>query len=298
NGGEGADLIHGMDGDDDLLGGEGNDSLYGDAGIDSLTGGDGDDFLDGGAGNDTALYRDAASAVTVDLRITAAQATGGAGSDTLTGIENLEGSAYADHLTGSTSGNILTGGDGNDVLDGRGGPDKLYGGDGADTFVFQPGAGGDRIFDFVPGVDKIDFTACGFTSFADVQAAMGPSNEGDATIAFGGVGFVQIIGVSVASLTASDFILAGSGGSSAPRVRFEEAQDSVIGAARIELAHDREALPGRIQLAGDDGDGFGRLLDAGLFSAATLDGLPGDEGVAVHTGWIDWHAAAYDQLMI
>jgi serralysin len=41
-----------------------------------------------------------------------AQATGGSGSDTLTSIENLIGSAYADRLTGNTGANSLGGGAG------------------------------------------------------------------------------------------------------------------------------------------------------------------------------------------
>jgi serralysin len=40
--------------------------------------------------------------------VSTAQATGGSGSDTLTSIENLIGSAYADKLTGNSGANSLS----------------------------------------------------------------------------------------------------------------------------------------------------------------------------------------------
>ena len=46
----------------------GADQLYGGDGDDQLVGGEGDDLLDGtGSGQDSAIYSDAASAVTIDL---------------------------------------------------------------------------------------------------------------------------------------------------------------------------------------------------------------------------------------
>ena len=105
--------------------------LSGLAGNDTLEGGDGDDTLDGGAGNDTASYADAAGGVTVSLaRHGAAQNTGGAGTDTLIGIENLTGSAFDDTLTGDAGDNVLGGRAGNDTLNGGAGNDTLDGGDG------------------------------------------------------------------------------------------------------------------------------------------------------------------------
>jgi Ca2+-binding RTX toxin-like protein len=62
-------------------------------------------------------------------------------------------------IAGSDGNDTLTGGDGNDVLDGRGGIDTLFGGAGGDTFVFgdKIQADGDKVMDFVHGVDKLDF---------------------------------------------------------------------------------------------------------------------------------------------
>jgi Ca2+-binding RTX toxin-like protein len=80
-----------------------------------VDGGTGNDTLNGGLGIDTASYASAASAVTVSLALTSAQATGGSGTDTLTGFENLTGSAYNDILIGAAGANTLAGGKGDDT---------------------------------------------------------------------------------------------------------------------------------------------------------------------------------------
>jgi Ca2+-binding RTX toxin-like protein len=110
---------------ENLIGSSFNDNLTGNAAANVLSGGDGNDVLDGAAGNDTASYAGAASAVTVSLALTGAQVTGGAGTDTLIGIENLVGSALADNLTGSAVANNINGGAGADVLTGAGGADAI-----------------------------------------------------------------------------------------------------------------------------------------------------------------------------
>ena len=46
----------------------------------------------------------------------------------------------------------------------------LFGEAGADTFVFEHGTGGDVIGDFQHGVDKIDLSAIGYTTFAQLQS--------------------------------------------------------------------------------------------------------------------------------
>ncbi|OYU33883.1 MAG: hypothetical protein CFE35_17885 [Novosphingobium sp. PASSN1] len=108
-----------------LIGNSGNNTLTGLGGNDLLDGGAGDDTLDGGGDIDTASYANAASGVTVSLALAGAQVTGGAGTDTLIGIENLTGSAFSDSLTGNGDSNIL---------DGRGGIDSMAGGFGDDIY--------------------------------------------------------------------------------------------------------------------------------------------------------------------
>ena len=63
-----------------------------------------------------------------------------AAGDTLTGIENLRGSAHADTLTGDGNANVLEGGAGADRLYGGGGDDTLEGGGGYDDLYGNAGA--------------------------------------------------------------------------------------------------------------------------------------------------------------
>lgn len=164
----GSDSLLGGSGNDTLIGAEGADSLYGGDDNDLLYGGQGDtggDLLDGGAGIDTADYSFSSGAVNIDLS-TGSGSGGDAQGDTLTGIEIVVGSGFADTLAGSTFGDSLfggagadsiSGGAGNDVLDGGTGNDTLIGGAGNDTlsggagedrFVLMDGGGADRISGF------------------------------------------------------------------------------------------------------------------------------------------------------
>ena len=181
-------VLDGGAGNDTLWGGAGNDTLTGGVGNDVLLGGAGSDKLTGGDGVDTASYSDATSAVTVNLGLTGAQATGGSGSDTLTTVENLTGSNFNDKLTGSSADNVLdgglgddslVGGAGNDVLHGGVGNDNLNGGDGNDVYSYTAlnqdvGAGqadtlvaavGDRV-DFSVDLDKSFLKIGGQSLFA------------------------------------------------------------------------------------------------------------------------------------
>ncbi|PMZ83716.1 MULTISPECIES: nidogen-like domain-containing protein, partial [unclassified Pseudomonas] len=96
--------------------------------------GAGNNILNGAAGIDTASYAYATAAVTANLGLTIAQATGGSGSDTLLNFENLTGSNYNDRLTGNAAANTLSGGLGSDQLNGAAGADRLIGGDGSDLY--------------------------------------------------------------------------------------------------------------------------------------------------------------------
>lgn len=151
-GGDGNDTLRGGAGKDVLIGGAGNDTLNGGSDDDKLFGGDGDDVLQGGNGNDmieggagidTVSYVSATSGVTVNLVLTRAQDTKGAGIDTINGVENIFGSYYDDVLTGDSHNNTLIGGAGNDILSGAMGNDRLEGGDGNDTL--SGGSGDDTL---------------------------------------------------------------------------------------------------------------------------------------------------------
>jgi Ca2+-binding RTX toxin-like protein len=100
--------------------------------------------LDGGEGEDTISYATAlgggvrANLSTTDISVNAvnivalradAQAGGDSGTDTLvSGIENVDGSPFADVLVGDQTANRLSGADGDDILVGRDGNDRLDGG--------------------------------------------------------------------------------------------------------------------------------------------------------------------------
>jgi Ca2+-binding RTX toxin-like protein len=75
--------------------------------------------------------------VAVGLATTAAQATGGSGSDTLYNVENLIGSNNADRLTGNAGANQLEGYAGNDTIDGGAGNDSMAGGYNSDTYYVR-----------------------------------------------------------------------------------------------------------------------------------------------------------------
>ncbi|WP_312996590.1 retention module-containing protein [Pseudomonas sp.] len=166
--GSGNNVINAGDGNDVLSAGSGNNEMHGGAGNDLLYSGAGNDLLDGGTGSDTASYAHATAAVTVNLDLLGAQNTLGAGTDTLTGIENLLGSNFNDSLTGDANNNVINGGLGNDFLNGGAGDDLLIGGmgnntltggAGADTFQWLKGnSGHDLITDFTPGTDKLDLS--------------------------------------------------------------------------------------------------------------------------------------------
>src|SRR6185437_10604096 len=132
---------------------------------DTLEGTAGNNVLAGAAGNDTVSYAQATAGannqgVTVNLALTTAQNTIRAGTDTLSGFENLTGSQFNDTLTGTSANNTLTGLSGDDTLTGAGG---------SDTFVFLPGFGKDTITDFTAGPNSgpHDLIALDHTIFAD-----------------------------------------------------------------------------------------------------------------------------------
>jgi Ca2+-binding RTX toxin-like protein len=144
----GIEQVYGSAFGDTFVGDAGAERFLGLGGNDTLTGGAGDDLLDGGTGVDTVLYLTAPSAVVVDLAT--GKASGGGGSDTLIGIEQVSSGAYADTLTGDGAANALRAGDGNDVLVGAGGNDQLFGESGEDRLE---GGSGDDSLDGGAGLD-------------------------------------------------------------------------------------------------------------------------------------------------
>ena len=102
--------------DNIIIGGSKNDKIYGKGGKDTLSGNAGNDKLFGNASNDS-----------------------------------LVGGDGKDYLNGDNGADILRAGTGNDTLWGGAGNDSLYGGDGNDVFIYKPGEGTDKIFDYSSG---------------------------------------------------------------------------------------------------------------------------------------------------
>lgn len=175
HGGDGSDLIRGGDGQDEIYGeadddvfhggprkdflhgGEGNDELFGDEGGDHFYPGPGDDLVDDRVNDeiehDIVDFAGAEAGVTVDL---AAGSAAGQGADILIGIDDVEGTQFADTIRGDAHRNRLEGEEGDDLIAGRGGPDYLGGGQGDDTV---DGDEGDddlqgEVVDGGPGYDR------------------------------------------------------------------------------------------------------------------------------------------------
>ncbi len=169
DGGDGDDLLRGLDandsisggdGDDELFGGNGNDTLKGGPGIDILAGGSGNDLIDGGDGFDLVSY---ATSTTPVLASISTQSSTGEGSDSLIGIEGIQGSSGNDYLVGNVDSNYLNGLAGDDSLLTWTGNDFLFGGDGNDSLnggydndVLHGGAGNDTV-DGGEGVDLVSY---------------------------------------------------------------------------------------------------------------------------------------------
>lgn len=180
---------------DYLYGGSGNDSLFGGAGDDYLSGDSGVNALTGGGGIDTAFYTASSSGLTVNLATGTAQAFGYA-DDTLSEVENVDGSEHADDITGDDMANQFWGFAGNDTLDGAGG---------TDTARFM----GDRTFYTVTFLIDGSIQITDNRSQAQIDADSGhpPYNKSDGTDILWNFEFVRFKDgtVAVADLLPDDF---------------------------------------------------------------------------------------------
>ncbi|WP_439472992.1 tandem-95 repeat protein [Brevundimonas sp.] len=177
-GGASDDVLSGAAGNDLLLGGAGADTLNGGDGADVLVGGAGLDILNGGDGVDRVDYTAAAAGVTVRLDLNRTTNDGDGGSDTLSSIEDVDGSAFNDLIFGNAGANVLRGGLGRDTLLGLGGDDILIGGDGVanqlqggqgnDRYIVT--AAGDSIVELAgEGIDTVETNLNQFTLAANVE---------------------------------------------------------------------------------------------------------------------------------
>lgn len=171
-GGSSRDKVVGGPGDDVTRGRGGPDTVLGGKGFDVLLGEDGDDLIDGGAGPlDRVVFATLFSPVVVDL---AAGTASGQGHDTISNVEDIEGSPEGDTLRGDAGPNFIFGLGGDDLMDGRQGFDlALYGGHSqsvnADLSTgIATGQGTDTL---------LDFEGLGGTAHNDVLT--GDANQND-----------------------------------------------------------------------------------------------------------------------
>ena len=168
-----ANILHGLDGDDEILGNGGNDVLEGGAGADELN---------GGLGVDTVSYLNSDAGITLDL-VEGTGEGGHAEGDVLTGIENAIGSDHDDELTGDNHANQLESGDGDDDLYGGMGADRLDGGDGSDWVKYWgsdagvtvnleegTGEGGDAAGDMIINIENVQGSYYGDVLIGDESA--------------------------------------------------------------------------------------------------------------------------------
>ena len=163
-------VINGTANNESILGTAVNDTILGGGGQNFINGGPGGDLLDSGASiGDTVSYSGSSAGVNVNVDINTASG-GDAAGDTISGFENISGSAFDDTLAAAGGNNILSGGSGNDVLFGGGGNDFLIGDDG-DDFIgeFAANAGSDGVYDGGAGADTLGITPAG-VSTADLRA--------------------------------------------------------------------------------------------------------------------------------
>ena len=232
----GNDTIEGRGGNDQLIGGENDDMLFGGTGDDVIQPGSGDDTIDGGSdvgGGDFDLVQyafggpttggitytggTAANAIAVGDSVVTGDAS--IGTDTITNVEGVEGTEFADTFFGGDADENLGGRDGDDIFDGGAGNDFMTGGAGNDTFILQIGDGSDIISDFQAGAatdDVIDVSAFGFESLngsglrlIDFATDDGTNTTIDLDQLPGG-DELFLENVLVVDLDASDFIFATS----------------------------------------------------------------------------------------
>jgi Ca2+-binding RTX toxin-like protein len=137
-----------------LRGSNFDDVLTGDVTNDIFRGSGGNDLIDGGAGFDRVDHWSSENGIIVDLTLATGQVIddGTGGTDTLIGIELINGTYWDDQITGDANDNVLRGNTGNDVLSGGAGNDTLIGDFGDEGGLL----GGDDILDGGAGDDWLE----------------------------------------------------------------------------------------------------------------------------------------------
>ena len=232
---------------ENVIGSRYEDSIIGDSGDNVIEGGKEMDTLDGGGGNDTVSYKSSSEGVTVNLE-TDTVSGGDAAGDTISGFENIIGSARADVLTGSGTDNVIEGG---------GGGDTLHGGGGTDTLSYQGSSGGVTV-DLRKG-SQVDIDG---VQTDIISRSSGGHASGDKVVYDT---FENITGSRYGdTLTGDDEVNVLKGGAGNDRLNGEAGDDTLEGG------------PGRDTL--DGGEGTDKASYAGATAGVTLDLSAGTSG--------------------
>lgn len=235
NGGLGNDVLYGEAGSDFVNGGTGADEMYGGEGNDVYFVDNVNDIVseEGGSGIDKVKssvdFTLGESLEKLWLTGSAVAATGndlnnklvgndianiisgeggtdrilaGNGSDTVFGGESddhISGQMGHDELNGGVGDDRLLGASGNDTLTGGQGNDRLVGGEGDDVFVFESGAGTDRVFGFDEG-DILQFSGLTYDNLTFSQQG------GSARIEYGNDDLIILKDVTENDLSQDDFL--------------------------------------------------------------------------------------------
>ena len=255
--------------DDPIYGDGAANTLYGGLGADTLLGGADNDTLFGGAGIDTASYAGAGSGVVIDL-VTGTVTGGGGEVDILDSVEVVIGSAFNDKIISS-------------VRD-----DRMTGGAGGDVFIFRPEGGGvDTITDFGAG-DRIDLSAYGYISTADIETDGGSMLQDGSDVVLtlpttSSSMQVRLLGVTLATLTESRFVFFGNNDQSIEGTTGDDSLAGDTGSDTIFGGDGADVLEGDIgsdTLYGGNGDDtlYGGVDDDVLIGGLGNDTLYGGEG--------------------
>ncbi|MBH5401917.1 M10 family metallopeptidase C-terminal domain-containing protein [Bradyrhizobium sp. CNPSo 4010] len=220
----------------------------------------------------------------------------GAGSDTVNGTgkaDVLYSGSGNDTIKGNDGDDVIYGGSGNDTINGNNGSDTITGGFGADQltgsngndrfaylFVADSNAGQfDTITDFASGSDKIDLTALGALGFAILALSSTSTtvpahtiawlydsaanetvvyvNPTDQTLHIGDSSLVEIHLQGIATIDASDFILAPA---AAPVMTAASELIDLTAPLQSDAA---AAMTTTSEISSDSGSGDGTLLADG-----------------------------------
>ena len=181
----------------------------------------------------------------------------------------INGTPGNDILTGSAGNDQLYGLAGNDTLKGLGGNDFYLGGAGADVYVYSGGQ--DFVGDFELGADRIDVSALGFSTFAQVQPLLQQWST-NATVVVDGDRWISLESVNINSLNAGHF-------------RFSSTTSAITGTPNNDTLYGTPGsdtilgLAGNDTIVGFDGNDAidGGIGDDKLFGSGDRDTLRGGD---------------------